>query len=186
MKKQLIAVLFLLGLVAGVHAAPTASANLLKGNVGQSIPLFGAQRNTAPVMGAVVNLDTSEIDTSYYFYPLVDKSVLSQTDTVGFVHFAGKDSTGTDSCRVRVIWYGNSRADGLGIWSKIDSVTYSASGTPASSYAAGTPTPVVNSKGYMALMFTVGNPSNSNVALKSAAKDIVLNRRSRIGTIAVP
>jgi hypothetical protein len=32
----------------------------------------------------------------------------------------------------------------------------------------------------MALMFTVGNPSNSAVGLKSVAKDIVLNRRIRL------
>jgi hypothetical protein len=170
---------FLLTLASAALAAPLPS-NIIVGNLGQSLPLFGAQRNTSPLVSAVVNLDTSEIDTSYFFYRLVDKPTTGSLDTVGFLHFAAKDSVGTDSCRVRIIWYGNSRNDGLGLWSKIDSVTYSATSTAASSYAAATPTPVINSKGYMALMFTVGNPSNSAVALKSVAKDIVLNRRLRL------
>ena len=174
--KKILTLVFAFAL--GAQAAPILGKQL-QGNLGQSLPLFGSQRNTAPSMSAVVNLDTSEIDTSYYFYELIAKPVISIVDTIGWVHFAGKDSTGTDSCRVRLIWYGNPRADGLGIWAKIDSVTYSASGTPASSYASGTPTAVVNSKGYQALMFTVSNPSTSAVGLKSAAKDIVFNRSKR-------
>jgi hypothetical protein len=170
MKKILVA-LFAFASLAG--AAPTKSQSP-KGNIGQSIALFGAQRNAVPVMGAVVNLDTSEIDTSYFFYDLTDKPVTGALDTVGWLHFAHKDSTGSDSDRVRVIWYGNSRADGGGLWTKIDSVT--ASGNAITTFTAATPTAVINSKGYMALMFTVGNPSNSAVALKSVAKDIVLNR----------
>lgn len=174
--KKILALVFALAM--GAHSAPVLGKQL-GDNKGQSLALFGAQRNTAPVMGAAVNLDTAEIDTSYYFYELISKPVISFVDTVGWIHFTGKDSTGTDSCRVRLIWYGNSRADGQGIWAKIDSVTYSASGSAASAYASGTPTAVVNSKGYQALMFTVSNPSTSAVALKSAAKDIVLNRPKR-------
>jgi hypothetical protein len=165
---------------AGLASAKPVPSRLIIGNMGQSLPLFSAQPNAVPVMGAVLNLDTSEIDTGYYFYQLLDKPITGSVDTVGYLHFAAKDSSGTDSARVRVIWYGNSRVDGLGIWTKIDSVTYSATSTAASAWAAGTPTPVVNSKAYSAFMFTVGNPSNSAVALKSAAKDIVLNRRERL------
>jgi hypothetical protein len=168
---------FLLALASAALAA--VPSNIIVGNLGQSLPLFGTKRDSLPSMRAV-NLDTSEIDTSYYFYRLVDKPTTGSLDTIGFLHFAAKDSVGTDSCRVRVIWYGTTRNDGLGLWSKIDSVTYSATSTAASAYAAATPTPVINSKGYMALMFTVGNPSNSAVGLKSVAKDIVLNRRIRL------
>lgn len=176
MKKVLF---LLLGLALYIQGAPNSITQLIEGNKGQSIPLFGSQRNTAPNRDAIVNLDTSEIDTSYYGYNLLDKPILGNLDTVGFVHFDFKDSTGSDSARVRVIWYGNSRPDGLGTWSKIDSVT--AAAASASSYAASTPTAVVNSKRYQALMFTIGNPSNSAVGLKSVAKNIVLNRSARIG-----
>ena len=124
-------ILFLLvGLALSAQAAPTLS-HLIRGNVGQSVPLFGAQRNGEPSPASIVNLDTSEIDTSKYFYQLLEKPIVGAVDTVGFVHFAFKDSSGTDSARVRIIWYGNARADGLGLWSKIDSVT--ASGTSISS-----------------------------------------------------
>lgn len=184
--KHLFAFFVLLGLLGTASAANLGPSDILNQNKGQSIPLFGSSPNSAPSPDAVVNLDTSEIDTSYYFYRLVEKPVASNIDTVGFVHFSAKDSTGTDSCRVRIIWYGNSRTDGRAIWTKIDSVTYSASGSAAGSYAAGTPTPVVNSKGYMAIMFTVGNPSNSAVALKSVSKNIVLNRRARLGWVSAP
>ena len=176
--KKILFLLFAFAVLA--NSAPVYNKTI-KGNIGQSIALFGAQRNTVPVMGATVNLDTSEIDTSYYFYDLIDKPTTSHTDTIGWVHFAHKDSTGSDSDRVRIIWYGNSRSDGLGVWSKIDTVT--ASGSGVTSFTAATPTAVVNSKGYMALMFTIGNPSNSAVALKSAAKDVVLNRPPRIGQL---
>lgn len=169
--KKILALLFAFAALAG--AAPIKS-QALKGNIGQSLPLFGAQRNTIPVMGAVVNLDTSEIDTSYFFYELTDKPSTGVLDTVGWVHFAHKDSTGSDSDRVRVTWYGNSRADGNGLWTQID--TMNVSGNAITSFTAVTPKPVINSKGYMALMFTIQNPSTSAVALKSAAKDIVLNR----------
>lgn len=177
MKNIIVLIAFVL--VSFGHSAPVYS-KALQDNVGQALPLFGAQRNTIPTIGTAVNLDTSEIDTSYYTYDLIGKPVVSLTDTVGWLHYAYKDSTGTDSCRVRIIWYGNSRPDGLGIWSKIDSITASATSTAASSYQAATPTAVVNSKGYSALMFTIGNPSNSAVGLKSAAKDVILNRRERI------
>lgn len=169
MKKILVA-LFALASLAG--AAPLKS-QALKGNFGHSFPLFGAQPNAAPVMGATVNLDTSEIDTGYFYFDLTDKPVSGVLDTVGWLHFSHKDSTGSDSDRVRVIWYGNSRADGGATWTKIDSVT--ASGSGVTTFTAATPTAVINSKGYMALMFTVGNPSNSAVALKSAGRNFVLN-----------
>lgn len=169
----------LLGLALYIHGAPASMSQLIEDNKGQSVPLFGSQRNTAPSMNAIVNLDTSEIDTSYYGYNLIGKPILGNLDTLGFLHFDFKDSTGTDSARVRVIWYGNSRPDGQGTWNKIDSVT--ASAASASAYASATPTAVVNSKGYQAFMFTIGNPSNSAVGLKSVAKNIVVNRRARIG-----
>ena len=168
----------LLGLALGVQAAPIAS-KLISGNVGQSIPLFGSQRNGEPTQSAIVNLDTSEIDTSKYFYTLIDKPILGNLDTIGFVHFAYKDSTGSDSTRVKVIWYGNARADGGGLWSKIDSLNVVAGAT--TTYTAATPAAVVNSKRYSAIMFSIGNLSNSAVGLKSVAKDIVLNRGARIG-----
>jgi hypothetical protein len=171
----------LLGLALYISGAPNSMTQIIEDNKGQSVALFGSQRNTAPSMNAVVNLDTSEIDTSYYGYNMIDKPIIGNLDTLGFLHFDYKDSTGTDSCRVRVIWYGNSRPDGQGIWNKIDSVTASASGAAASSYQSATPTAVVNSKRYMAFMFTIGNPSNSAVGLKSVAKNIVLNRAARIG-----
>lgn len=173
-------VLFLLLGLAFAHGAPNSITQLIEDNKGQSIPLFGSLRNTVPNRDAIVNLDTSEIDTSYYGYNLLSKPIIGNTDTLGFLHFDFKDSTGSDSARVRVIWYGNSRPDGLGTWNKIDSVT--ASAATASSYASVAPAVVVNSKSYMAVMFTIGNPSNSAVALKSVAKNIVLNRRARIGT----
>lgn len=172
-------ILFLLiGLALSAQAAPVQS-HLIRGNIGQSIPLFGSQRNGEPSMSAVVNLDTSEIDTSKYFYELIDKPILGNLDTVGFVHFAYKDSTGSDSTRVKVIWYGNPRADGLGVWSKIDSLNVVAGAT--TTYTAATPAAVVNSKRYAAIMFSIGNLSNSAVGLKSVAKDVVLNRSARIG-----
>lgn len=175
MKKTLF---LLLGLALSAQAAPVAS-KLLSGNIGQSIPLFGSQRNGEPTQSAVVNLDTSEIDTSKYFYTLVDKPILGALDTIGFVHFAYKDSAGSDSTRVKLIWYGNPRPDGQGIWTKIDSVNVVAGAI--TTYTAATPTPVVNSKRYAAIMFSIGNLSNSAVGLKSVAKDIVLNRAARIG-----
>lgn len=178
--KKLFAILTLATLASTAEAAPVLS-KAIKGNIGQSLPLFGAQRNTIPVMGAVVNLDTSERDTSYYFYELIDKPATGVLDTIGFVHFAYKDSAGSDSARVRLIWYGNPQADGQGIWTKIDSINQQ--GNAITSYTAVTPAAVINSKGYMALMFTVENISNSAVGLKSAAKGIVLNRRQRIGSI---
>lgn len=178
--KKMFAFLILALFTLSAHAAPVLS-KAIKGNIGQNLPLFGAQRNTAPVMGAVVNLDTSETDTSYYFYELIDKPITGSLDTIGLVHFAYKDSTGSDSTRVKVIWWGNPRADGLGVWSKIDSLNVVAGAT--TTYTAATPAPVVNSKGYMALMFTINNLSNSAVGLKSAAKDLVLNRRARLGYV---
>ena len=179
--KKTFAFLFTLLIMASLgHSAPVLS-KALSGNIGQSLPLFGAQRNTIPVMGAAVNLDTSELDTSYYFYELINKPTTGVLDTIGFLHFSYKDSTGSDSTRVKVIWYGNSRADGLGVWAKIDSINQQ--GNAITTYTAVAPTAVINSKGYMALMFTIGNLSNSAVGLKSVAKDIVLNRRQRIGTL---
>ena len=178
--KKMFAFLVLALSILTVDAAPVLS-KALQGNIGQSLPLFGAQRNTIPVMGAVVNLDTSERDTSYYFYELINKPTTGVLDTIGFVHFAYKDSTGSDSVRVRLIWYGNPQADGQGVWSKIDSINQQ--GNAITSYTAVTPTAVINSKGYMALMFSIENISNSAVGLKSAAKGVVLNRRQRIGSI---
>jgi hypothetical protein len=172
--------LFLLALAASVQAASPVISHLMRDNVGQSIPLFGATRSGEPKMSAEVNLDTSEIDTSKYFYQLLDKPATGVLDTIGFVHFAYKDSTGSDSTRVRVIWYGNPQPDGLGVWSKIDSINQQ--GNAITSYTAATPKAVINSLGYQAIMFTIGNPSNSAVGLKSTAKGVVLNRRARIGT----
>lgn len=173
--------MFLLAFVASAHSAAPVLSHLIRGNNGQSIPLFGAARSGEPVMGSEINLDTSEIDTSKYFYQLVDKPATGVLDTIGFVHFAYKDSTGTDSVRVRVIWYGNPQPDGKGVWSKIDSINQQ--GTSITSFTAATPKAVINSLGYAAIMFTIGNPSNSAVALKSTAKGVVLNRRQRIGSI---
>ena len=170
----------LLALALYTIGAPISISQMIEDNKGQSIPLFGSQRNTAPNVNAVVNLDTSEIDTSYYGYNLIEKPILGNTDTLGFLHFDFKDSVGSDSARVRVIWYGNSRPDGLGTWVKIDSVT--AAAATASNYAAATPTAVVNARRYSAFMFTIGNPSTSAVGLKSVAKNIVLNRAPRLGT----
>jgi hypothetical protein len=173
--------LFLLAFVAYSQAAAPVASDLIRGNIGQSIPLFGSSRSGEPKMGAEVFLDTSERDTSKYFYRLVDKPATGVLDTIGFVHFAYKDSTGSDSTRVKVIWYGNPQPDGLGVWSKIDSINQQ--GNAITTYTAVTPKAVINANAYMALMFTIENLSNSNVALKSAAKGVVLNRRQRIGSI---
>ena len=154
---------------------------LIEGNKGQAIPLFGSARSGEPKMTAEINLDTSEIDTSKYFYQLVEKPTTGVLDTIGFVHFAYKDSTGSDSTRVRVIWYGNPQPDGLGVWSKIDSINQQ--GNAITSFTAATPKAVINSLGYSAIMFTIGNPSNSAVGLKSTAKGVVLTRKKRLGSI---
>lgn len=173
--------LILLGLAATSQAAAPVASNLISGNKGQAIPLFGSSRSSEPKMTAEINLDTSEIDTSKYFYQLVDKPATGVLDTIGFVHFAYKDSAGSDSTRVRVIWYGNPQPDGLGVWSKIDSINQQ--GNAITSFTAATPKAVINSLGYSAIMFTIGNPSNSAVGLKSTAKGVVLTRKQRIGSI---
>lgn len=176
MKKQFLIVLF--ALVALGHSAPTYS-KALKGNIGQSLPLFGTSSSREPQQSSLIYLDTMEVDTSYFFYDLIDKPVVSLTDTVGFVSFAVKDSVGTDSAAARVVWWGNSRSDGKGTWSLIDSVTKGPTGS-ATTYAAATPTPVVNSKGYAAIMFTLRNPLLTAVAQKCVVKDVMLNRRPRL------
>jgi hypothetical protein len=173
--------LFLLAAIAMAslgHSAPTYS-KIIKGNIGQSLPLFGSSSSTQPAASSLIYLDTSEVDTAYYFYDLIDKPVVSLTDTVGWVSFAVKDSVGTDSAAAKVVWYGNNRSDGLGIWTAIDSVTKGPTAS-ASSYAAVAPAAVVNSKGYAALMFTLVNPLHAAVAQKCVVKDTRLNRRARL------
>lgn len=177
--KKMLALVLALGFALAYSGTYNKS---IKGNIGQSIPLFGSQPNGVPSMSATVNLDTSEIDTSYYFYDLIDKPTTSHTDTVGWVHFSVKDSTGSDSAAARVVWWGNSRSDGLGVWSQIDSVTKGPTGS-ATVYAAATPTAVINSKGYMAIRFTLSNPLHFAVAQKCVVKDIVFNRRPRLGLV---
>lgn len=174
--KKILALVFAAALLG--HSAPTYS-KVLKGNIGQSLPLFGSTSSTQPAASSTINLDTSEIDTSYFFYDLTDKPMLAVVDTVGFVSFAVKDSVGTDSAAAKVIWYGNTRADGLGIWNAIDSVTKGPTAS-ASAYAQATSTPVVNSVGYMAIMFTLTNPLHFAVAQKCTVKDTRFNRRARI------
>lgn len=180
MKKLLLVILALGPLVFGGTYNKS-----IKGNIGQSIPLFGAQPNTIPVMGAQVNLDTMEADTGYYFYDLIDKPVIGTSDTVGQVHFTCKDSTGTDSVGVRVEWQGNMREDGNGTWASIDTVRLNIN-TSSNVYTNATPTAVINSKSYMALRFIVKNMKNGSVAQKSVCKDFVLNRRPRMALIGSP
>ena len=152
-------------------------SKVIQGNMGQSVLLFGSAPNGEPLQGSLVNLDTSEIDTSKYFYELIDKPVGSATDTViGYVHFRCKDSTGTDSIGVRLAWDANSRLDGKGTWTAIDSVTLSGTG---SSYLNATPTMVYNNKAYMALRFRVKNIKVSAVGLKPTCRDFVHNRQRR-------
>lgn len=172
--KKIITILLSL---AAMGYAQTAKGKQLQDNIGQSLFLFGSAPNGIPSPDALVNLDTAEIDTSYYWYELVDKPINAIADTVGQVHFRCKDSTGTDSMGVRINWDGNSRADGKGLWALMDSVTLL--GASASSYVNGTPTAVVNSLGYMAIRFRIKNIKVSAVGLKSTCRDVVLNRRKR-------
>lgn len=171
--------LILLLAFAGIsQAAPTHSL-LIDGNKGQAFPLFGATSSTQPNAKSLIYLDTSEVDTAYYFYDLIGKPIISITDTIGFVSLAVKDSTGTDSAAAKIVWYGNTRSDGLGIWNAIDSVTKGPTAS-ASTYSQMASTPVINSKGYAAIMFTLVNPLHAAVAQKCVVKDPMFNRRARI------
>jgi hypothetical protein len=170
--------LFAFVLVSLGYSAATYS-KAIQGNEGQNIPIFGSSSSTIPTPGSIINLDTSEVDTAYYFYDLLGKPVVSLTDTVGFISLAVKDSTGTDSAAARIVWYGNNRADGKGTWVLIDSVTKGPTAS-ASSYANMTQTPVINSLGYMALMFVLKNPLHASVAQKCTVKDAYFSRRQRL------
>jgi hypothetical protein len=148
----------------------------IAGNVGQSIPLFGSAPNGEPLPSSQVNLDTSELDTSKYFYELIDKPINSTTDTLGHVSFECKDSTGTDSIGVRLRWYFNTSPNGTANWRVADSVTITGTG---SSYLNATATPIVNALGYMAIKFEVKNIKVSAVGLKPTCRNFLLDRRKR-------
>jgi hypothetical protein len=170
-------VLIILLSLAALGQAQTTKSKQLLGNIGQTLYLFGSQPNGEPGPDAQVNLDTSEIDTSKYFYELIDRPISGLGDSiVGYVHFRCKDSTGTDSLGVRLWWDGNSRADGRGTWATIDSVSLLGTG---SSYLNATPTAISNAKTYMALRFRVKNTKVSAVGLKPTCRDFVLNRARR-------
>lgn len=182
MKKILI---LLLG-VAAITQAATVVSPIIDGNKGQSIPLFGPSPNGEPIMGKYVYLDTMEVDTSKYVYRLTDKPVWAIVDTIGYVHFACKDSTGTDTLAIKLKWQGNALADGSGVWANIDSVTLKdlgASGNAAQGVLTNaTATPVVNSKAYMSIRFMFTNILGSNANRKSACLAPVLNRHPRFLT----
>lgn len=183
MKKTIFAILTL-GLVSFGTAAPPTLSKILSENKGQSLPLIPSSTSTTPEIGKWIFLDSNEVDTSTYFYSLVDKPIYSVVDTVGVIHFACKDSTGTDTLAVALFWDGNPQADGKGVWTTIASDTLqnlaAASNAAHGVLTAVTPKMVINTVGYMALRFRFKNVAGSNAARKAACNTPVLNRHQRV------
>ena len=160
--------LLLLLITVGLSFSATIQTTF-QGNETQSNGLFFTTRST------VINLDSSEVDTSQYIFNLSKLPKFGSPDTMGFAFMECKDSTGTDTVHVGVYWQWNSDPAGQATWQTGDSMTIN-TGTTTSTYAVRSKA-VVNTNGWGAIRFYIKNQAAPNVAKKSACRYVQLNRK---------
>lgn len=151
------------------------------GNEGKAYPALREALDSGTAKRPyLIHLDTTEIDTAYIRFNVLEKPVFSYADTLGTISFAVKDSTGTDTAAIRMYWYGNARPDGKGQWFKVDSLDCKdLTSTELSSYK--TCSKVVTSTGGFSLLeFRARNYLASNANRKSTIKDAVFITKRRM------
>lgn len=137
----------------------------------------------------LIHLDTTEIDTGYVLFHVLNSPIYAINDTLGVFSFTCKDSTGADTTNVIGKWTASPRCDGKGVFENLDSVTYKGAtsavaeaGTPISSSYTNKRAYVVNTGGFCSYRFYLRNPlTGGSGARKATCKDAVFIERRRGG-----